>query len=124
MTVFKGARLLGGVFLLTTLVFCTSREERVPEERPRSRPAAAPKSIRPEPRTPESTWEQMCQRCHAREELAGKTAEDIRDALGRVPTMRRFQGRLTEEEIEALARLLPTAGAASSDTASGADDGG
>ena len=105
--------------LASVLVFAACNEPQPAEEQPRPTPRPAPfvKSVRPQASTPENNWQRHCQRCHQRSELAGKTADDISAALRTIPSMRPFQGRLSDEELAGIAELLAPAQAEASDGA-------
>lgn len=111
--------------LLICCVWGACNEQPATEDRPNPRPRPAPitKSVRPGPSTPEGNWQQYCQRCHTRGQLAGHSADDIRSALQTIPTMRRLQGSFTDEEIAALAQLLASERANSDGDVPSADGG-
>jgi cytochrome c553 len=60
----------------------------------------------------EAVWEQSCASCHRRSDKQGRTAEEIRKALRDVPSMRPYAGRLSDADIDGLARLLAPASSA------------
>ena len=84
--------------LLLTVLGCES---------PSASPAATGASSAADPMAAASAMiEQECLRCHAASAIQGKTAADIRNASRKVPSMNRFDGQLTDEQLGALQRVL------------------
>ncbi len=47
-----------------------------------------------------------CSGCHAPSAIQGKTVADIRKAVRDIPSMKRFEGKLTEAQLQALQQAL------------------
>ena len=58
----------------------------------------------------EAMIQKECVRCHARSTIEGKTAADIRGAIRKIPSMGKYDGQLTDEELQALAKVLAKPG--------------
>ncbi len=58
------------------------------------------------PADPAALWTRQCSACHQVTDLADRGVVEIQRAIREVNSMRRFRGRLTDAQIEAVAQMI------------------
>lgn len=58
-------------------------------------------------------WDRVCERCHTKRELEGRSAAQIRKAMDDVNSMKRYQSQISDEDLDELVKLLAPSASAS-----------